>query len=96
MKRSNQLTLKEAIENLLETYRLKDKLTETDIRMRWDELMGGPIARHTRRVYVRQKTLVVELDSSVLREELFYAREAIKTKINEAVGRDFIREVILK
>tara|TARA_Y100000768_G_C23797578_1_gene595565 strand:- start:387 stop:683 length:297 start_codon:yes stop_codon:yes gene_type:complete len=94
-KEENQQSLEQAIQAYLEFYKLSGKLTEVDLRNSWSAIMGPSIARHTTEIYLKKKILVVHLDSSVIRNELSYAKEKIVTKINEHFGREVIEEVLL-
>lgn len=92
----NSQPLKEVIQKLLDAYRLTDKLTEVNIRGAWESIMGKAIAQHTTDMYIHSKVLYIQLDSSVLREELHYAREKIVENINEYAGRVIVEKVVLR
>ena len=96
MRKGNNQSLKVLLDQLLDSYRLKDGISEVDVRNSWSQIMGAPIAKHTSEIYIKNKVLYVQLDSSVLREELHYAREKIISNINAHVGRELITRVILK
>ena len=93
--KKNELSLEEAIQLYLEHYRLSGKLTEADLQQSWKALMGNSIARHTSEIYLKKKVLVIHLDSSVLRNELSYAKEKIVLKVNEYLKREVITDVLL-
>lgn len=95
MAKKNESTLGDAIQAFLKTYKLDNKVTETDIWQSWEAIMGPSISRHTQSIEVRKKVLVVRLDSSVLRQELGFAKHKIVEKINEYVGKPFIDDVLL-
>lgn len=97
MKRnSNTSSLKEAIDQLMKVYRLGDKMLEIDVVDAWNELMGEAIAKKTDQVFVRDKVLYVKLNSAALREELSYGKQKIINNINEHIGKQFLKDVILK
>ncbi len=91
----NQNTLGEAIMKMLKAYRLDNKVTETDIWQSWEAIMGPSIYRHTQKIELRDKVLLIRLDSSALRHELSFAKHKIVEKINEHVGKRFIDDVLL-
>lgn len=95
MEDPNQNTLGEAINKMLKAYRLENKVTETDIWQSWEAIMGPSIFRHTQGIEMRDKVLVIRLDSSALRHELGFARHKIVEKINEHVGKRFVEDVLL-
>jgi hypothetical protein len=45
---------------------------------------------------LKGNTLYVELTSAVLREELSYGKEKIISMINDELGREVVKEVILR
>ncbi len=95
MKKDNEQTLKEAINKLLETYKLQDKLEEVEIINCWNRLMGEPISKYTEKIFVRKKCLYLKINSAPLKQELFYAREQIRDRLNEELGTDALEMVVL-
>ena len=94
-KSSNEQTLKQAIELLLHTYHLKDKLSEVDIVNSWETLVGKAVANRTSEVFVRNKKLYIRLTSASLRNDLAMAKSSILELVNERAGQVLVEEVIL-
>jgi hypothetical protein len=95
-KRANDFTLKEAIEAFLEAYQLDGRRLEEQVKAAWPEVMGKMVEKETKRLFIRNNTLFVTLDSPVLRQELSYAREKICKALNEVVGAEVIEEVVFR
>jgi hypothetical protein len=95
MYRGNEKTLKEAINEMLESYKLKGKLNEVKAIASWEKLMGKVISSRTTEIFISSRKLYVRLSSAPLREELSYARTKIIEMINNEVGEKVIEEVIL-
>lgn len=95
-RKSNTSSLDEAIKSLLKAYRLNDKMVELDIVKGWPEIMGPVVAAKTISIKVNKKVLVVELNSSVLREELSYGKAQIVKNVNDFLQQDFLEDVRLK
>ncbi|SMO40761.1 DUF721 domain-containing protein [Solitalea koreensis] len=93
-KKSNEQTMKEAIDLLMETYRLKEKYAEVNIVESWAQIMGPTVANLTTEIYIRNKKLYICLDSAVLRKELSMAKEKIIEVVNEKAGARTILDVI--
>ncbi len=72
--------------------RLEDARTEAA----WREVMGEAVSRKTRFLRVRDGVLTVELDSGPMKEEFLMARTRIQTMINEHLGREAIRQVVIR
>lgn len=96
MSRHNEHSLKDAIEMLLKTYKLDDRLAEKRLIGAWEEVMGKMIAKHTTDINIRNQQLFVTLDSSALRNELALAKTKIVKMMNEAAGRTVITEIVLR
>lgn len=96
MKRNTDFTLKEVIDELLKTYRWGNKLDEVRLVESWEKVVGGIIGRHTKNMVVRNKVLYVKLDSSVLRSELHMAKTKIIASLNKEVGKEVIKEIVLR
>jgi predicted nucleic acid-binding Zn ribbon protein len=95
MKRSNQQSLKEALESLVDSFGLRAKLDEQAIREGWEKLAGAMIARHTTDLKLRKDTLYVKVDSAPLRHELGFMRSALVELINRELGRVVVKDVHL-
>lgn len=95
MRRSNETTLKEAMENLVDRYGLREKLDEQSVASLWDDLAGGMVARHTVAIRLRKGKLYIKVDSAPLREELTYMREALMKTINQRLGREVVQKILL-
>lgn len=95
MKRSNQQTIGEAINEMLRVFGLQQKLDETKLIASWEKVMGKTIAKHTTRLYINKKKLFIHLNSSAARETLSYEREKIISLMNEEAGKPLIEEVVL-
>ncbi|MBE0646719.1 MAG: DUF721 domain-containing protein [Bacteroidales bacterium] len=96
MRRSSDYSLKEAIQEFLNTYRLDEKLDERKVIESWGAVMGKMVSNHTKDIYIRNKTLYVKVDSAALRSELSYAREKIRDVINKEAGTEVITNVVIR
>ncbi len=90
---SNQTTLGEAISKLLKAYRLEAKMKELDIIAAWPELMGKAVANRTKSIQIKNKTLILQMDSSVMREELSHGKQIIIDRVNEKAGFELITDI---
>jgi hypothetical protein len=96
-KRDKEMTpLKEAIERLLKVYKISDKMDEITLRKEWEELMGKTISNKTKRLELRKRILIIEIESSVLRHELSFAKEKLKESLNRKLKRRAVDEIIFR
>jgi predicted nucleic acid-binding Zn ribbon protein len=95
-KRSNEQSLTEALDRLVDAFGMRERMDELDITTAWDKLVGPMVARHTVTVRLRGGRLRVRVDSAPLRHELSYMREALKEVLNHRAGRTVVEEIILE
>lgn len=92
-KRSNEQSLREAIEDMLNAYHYMDKINEMQVIGQWDAIVGRLIARETRGLFIRNRVLYVRLNSPVLKDELGYARSQLIKKLNKGAGCEVITDI---
>jgi predicted nucleic acid-binding Zn ribbon protein len=74
---------------------LSDGLNQLEVKRAWAEQMGPAIEKHTLKTHLKKDTLFVRLDSSVLREELSYGKTKIINNLNENLGKELIKKIVL-
>lgn len=89
----NKTTIGEAIDKLMKAYRLDGKLKEIDVLSKWEEMMGRAVFLRTKNLTIRNKILYLELDSSVMRDELLNGKTIIIQRVNETAGYQLINDV---
>jgi predicted nucleic acid-binding Zn ribbon protein len=83
MRKTNDKSLKEAIEQMLNVYKIKRRYDETAIVSLWPDLVGKSVANRTKELFIRDKKLFLRIESSVIKNELVLMRRQIIQKINE-------------
>lgn len=96
MKKKNDISLQEAMQDMLRQYRLEPQLNETRIKMLWEKLMGKTISTYTSNISLRKNTLYLTILSAPLKHELSFAKEKIKTLLNEEMGEEVIKDVVIR
>ena len=84
-RKSETSSVKEAIEAMLDSYKIRGKFDENKLINSWETMMGKPIARRTEKMFLKGKVLFVKLNSAPLRHELTIS----KSKILEIIHRNF-------
>jgi Dna[CI] antecedent, DciA len=96
MKKKNDTTFSEAMQDMLQEYKLKPQLNEAKVKQLWEQLMGKTINTYTSNIYVRKNVLYISILSAPLKHELSYAKDKIKSLLNDEIGEDFIKEVVIQ
>jgi len=94
MRKANDKSLKEAIEQMLQVYKIKKRYEETGVAAHWPELVGKSVANRTKEIYVHNKKLFLRIESSVIKNELVLMRKQIIDKINEKAKETLVEDVI--
>ena len=89
-------TLGDVIKDFIEANRLQKGLDKVSVKEAWHKVMGNAISNYTTAIKLEREVLYVQLSSSVLREELSYGKEKIIKLVNEELGKDLIKKIILR
>ena len=93
--KKNEVSLGDAIKDMVNTYHIKDKLSQSNIVINWEKIIGKTIAQYTRNIYVKDHKLFLTIDSAALKNELNYSKKKIIEIINKEAGYELIKEVII-
>lgn len=93
---SNFKPLGDIVDRLMKAYQLDEKLLEIDVLSKWEEMMGKAVAQRTRNLFIQDKVLILEIDSSVMREELVYGKNVIIQRINQYANKEIVTDVYFK
>ena len=72
------------------------KVAEGKLPDTWREIVGDRVAELTTELRLEKHILHVRIQSSVVRSELFYPREALKEEINRRSGVQLVNAVIIR
>ena len=92
----DKLSLKEALQQFIKINKLQGGMDRIDAREAWKQLMGKGVNHYTNSVELKGETLYVSLSSSVLREELSHGKTKIIQMLNEELGKDMIKKIVLR
>ncbi|AMR31507.1 RNA-binding protein [Mucilaginibacter sp. PAMC 26640] len=94
MRKTNDKSLKEAIEQMLNVYKIRRRYDETAIVNLWPELVGKSVANRTKELFIRDKKLFLRIESSVIKNELVMMRSQIIQKINDDAKSILIEDIV--
>lgn len=96
-KRENDnLNMKEALSAFIQKNKLQTGIDKVDARAAWALLMGNGVNNYTTDIELKNDVLYVALSSSVLREELSLGKSKIIQMLNEELGKDLVRKLVLR
>jgi predicted nucleic acid-binding Zn ribbon protein len=96
MRKSNQQSLGEVINQLLKNSPWGSKLRVNDLYNEWEKIAGKIISNHTKSLRLDEKgILYLELDSPALRNEIMLMRSELLKKIQEHSGNNEIKQITI-
>ncbi len=95
-KSKDHQSLEEVLKDFVGDNKLTKGLDKVRVKELWFDLLGNGVANYTTNVILKNDTLHVTLSSSVLREELTYGKEKIITMLNEGLGKELIKKLVLR
>lgn len=96
MRRSKTISIAEAVKDYISEMNLGGKLDEISVINSWEETVGKAISSRTTKIFIKDQTLYVHLNSSVVRNELLMLREVLREKLNQKAGKEVIKEIVLR
>ncbi|ALU74416.1 DUF721 domain-containing protein [Tenacibaculum finnmarkense] len=95
-KRENDsFSIKDLLGSYIKEGSLKKGFQKIHISEAWTKLMGAGVTSYTTEVRLQNGTLIVRLSSSVLREELNYGKDKIIKMMNEEMGENLVKKLML-
>jgi predicted nucleic acid-binding Zn ribbon protein len=95
MKKTNDEPIGDILKQMVRAFKLDQNLNKTKIENLWEQQMGKTIATYTREIIVKDHKLFVKIESASLRSELHFGREKILRMMNDALGENYLKEVII-
>jgi hypothetical protein len=89
-------SISDILKVIIQENNLQKGIDGINVRDAWASLMGPGVNNYTREIMLKNGVLYVQLTSAVLREELSYGKEKIVQMINRELGREVVKEVVLR
>lgn len=85
----------QAIQKLLTSYKIKSKFDEANLVASWERLVGKPVAKRTKRLFMRNRVLFIELDSPSMKNDLSLHKTHIIEVFQKEFGADVIQDLVI-
>jgi len=76
--------------------KLNSGLNNIKVQNLWREVMGNNVNSYTNEIVLKKNTLYVNLNSSVLRQELSFGKQKIIDLLNKELGKTVIKKIVLR
>lgn len=74
---------------------LEARLKENSVLNSWEDILGKSVARATSKIYYKDFTLYVKIDSSVVKNEVMMLKDEIIKRMNNEAGFEMIKKMII-
>jgi predicted nucleic acid-binding Zn ribbon protein len=85
----------QAIRQLFNSYHLTSKFDEANLINSWERLAGKPIAKRTKKIYIKNRVLFVELDSPSLKHDFNLHKNQVLEMFRKEFGEGVIAEIVV-
>ncbi len=93
-RKSDTTTVGDAISDMLKSYHLTERFDQKRLIESWESLMGKVVSNRTKKMFIKNKVLFIELTSAPLKNELNMSKDKVMTLFEEQVGKDIISDII--
>lgn len=83
------------MKHFIKANNLEKGFQKLNVEEEWVKLMGPGVKSYTERISLKGGVLMVKISSTALRTELSYGKEKILSMMNEALGEEVIKKVVL-
>jgi hypothetical protein len=91
-----EYSMGDALQKFLDESRIRGSIQALQIGDVWGDIMGKTIARYTEEIRIINDTLFITTHVAPLKQELIFQKEKIKLRVNEALGKNVIKEIVVK
>lgn len=96
MQRKNEQSIGEILRQFLKVSQLEEHVFETRVAQCWQEALGDAITKETERIHLQGGVLFVTLKSPSLRNDLMMQRTQIRQALNEKLGGEVVKSVVIR
>jgi hypothetical protein len=89
-------SMSEALQQFLKESRLKGDVQALQIYDAWESIMGKTVARYTDQIRLIDGKLIITTSVAPLRNELIFQKENIINKVNELMGAQVVKELLIQ
>ena len=84
------------MQQFLRRSKLKTGLQAMQLEDAWEMIMGKTVAKYTDKIHIAGTTLFITSAVAPLKNELMYQKVKIIERVNEALGEQVIKDVVIQ
>jgi len=89
-------SLGESLKQVIRKYDLEKTVRQSSVFEKWDEVVGSRLSEVTTPVKMEHGRLVVQVESAAWRNEIQFLLPQIREKLNEEIGSQTVKKIVLK
>jgi hypothetical protein len=91
-----EFSMGDALKDFLQSSRLKGGVQALQIQDVWENIMGKTVARYTDSLKIYGTTLYIATSMAPLKQELLYQKDKIIQRVNEVLGENVVKAIVVK
>ena len=91
-----EYSMGDALKKFLEKSRFKGYMQALQIEDVWEKIMGKTIAKYTEKIQIHGQVLYITTSVAPLKQELLYQKDKIIERVNDVLGPNTVKEVVIK
>lgn len=91
-----EYSMSDALKHFMRNPRIKGSMQALQIEDVWEQIMGKTISKYTDKIQIYGSTLYITTTVAPLKQELLYQKEQIIQRVNETLGENTVKEVVIK
>ncbi|MBX2967368.1 MAG: DUF721 domain-containing protein [Cyclobacteriaceae bacterium] len=85
----------DAIRNLLNSYQLESKYDEARVIASWERLVGEPIAKRTKKVFIKRGVLFVEFKTASMKNDFLLHKSKVIELFQQEFGKGVVTDIAI-
>src|SRR4051812_42089978 len=85
----------DAIRDMLNSYHITNKFDEANLINSWERIAGKPISNRTKKIFIRNQVLFVELDSPSMKHDFSLHKAQVLELFKKEFGAGIIADIIV-
>lgn len=91
-----QYSMAQALKQFLNESRIKGDMQAMQIQEAWESIMGKTVARYTDKIRLIDDKLIITTSVGPLRNELIFQKEKIINRVNEIMGGEVVKDLLIQ
>ncbi len=92
---TNFRNLQQILHSLIKKYKLEEIIERSELIEKFEEVVGKQISSQARIIDFHNGILKLEVENAVWKNEVFFLREKIIEKLNQAYGKPIVKQIVI-